>query len=223
MAGHVPDSLSVDWCTEDRICLLLEEFFQGPVDLDPCSNRWSRVKANEAWTLENGSDGLVGNWGKYNKIFVNPPFGKGWWKPYDTDPNRRLYIWPSDRAKLKAEMSAPDFQKLMKEFELVSIGDWIERCRCYGNLATVVGLFPCYPSTRAWQTHVWPHAQAVLFPKGRLRFRLVYQGPDGVTEKTGPAPMDCSLVLWTPERAHLDRFKDVFKKLGHVQPVRPCP
>jgi hypothetical protein len=236
MAGYTADALSADWCTPDWVIDIVHEVFGDSPDLDPCSNPYSRVKAKTEFTLEKGNDGLVDDWGFARTIYVNPPFGKGWWKANNT--GRRDYIWPSNRniqlegltAKytlqgvLGAEQKAlvkKDFNAWIKPYTKVDIGDWIKRSADYGSdrydcARSVIGLIPAYPGTGAWQKHVWPRARAVFFPKGRLHFRLVYLQPDGSTvEKTGPAPMDCALPLWGLDHVH--KFHKLFSKRGHVQ------
>jgi hypothetical protein len=123
MAGHIPDSLSVDWCTEDKYIACVHETFEGPPETDPCSNPHSRVRAKHEFMLQNGRDGLLESWGK-RSAFMNPPFGKGWWKskPHQSQCNgllvdggfgppycacgagrQREYIWPADRAAKAGE------------------------------------------------------------------------------------------------------------------------
>src|SRR5690348_14824116 len=75
MAGHIPDSLSVDWCTPDKIVTPIHKVFGGPPALDPCSNPFSHIKATTEFRLDLGNDGLVDPWDG-DTIFVNPPFGK---------------------------------------------------------------------------------------------------------------------------------------------------
>jgi hypothetical protein len=126
MAGHIPDSLSVDWCTEDKYVDCVHETFDGTPDLDPCSNPHSRVGAKRQYMLQTGDDGLVDRWiGESG--FMNPPFGKGWWKSVEHQPQcnriavdggygppycacgaarRREYIWPADRAAKLEELIA---------------------------------------------------------------------------------------------------------------------
>jgi hypothetical protein len=207
----------------------LRELFGGPPDLDPCSNPYSRVGAKTEYTLEKGNDGLVDSWlfrntyvnWLFRNIYVNPPFGKGWYKTLDD--GRREYIWPSDRKAKKAELSKADFKAWIKDYKLVDIGHWIKKCADTAagpSRSNVVGLIPSYPDTRAWHNHVWPRAQVIFFPKGRIHFRLVYSQPDGSTiEKTGPAPMACALPLWTQDPELVDRFGQVFSQHGHVQLV----
>jgi hypothetical protein len=254
MAGHIPTALSCDWCTEDRLCDLNVKLFGKQVDLDPCSNPHSHVRAKREYMLQNGHDGLVDPWDipDVTDAFVNPPFGKGWWKWKEHAPTctggardnswcecgaagKREYIWPSDRDAKKVELALvhgwEDEQKKVltkpgkkafdawaKDYTLVSIGDWIRRCADYGAGLNVLGLIPSYPGTQAWKKDVWKRAKAVFFPEGRLHFRLVYTLPDGSTvEKTGPAPMDCALPLWTRDLDLVDDFRRIYTPYGHVQ------
>ena len=55
------------WCTPQWLTKLLPV-----VDLDPCSNERSTVKARTAYRLDRGEDGLALPW--VGSIFVNPPF-----------------------------------------------------------------------------------------------------------------------------------------------------
>jgi hypothetical protein len=246
MAGHIPDSLSVDWCTEDKYVECVHKTFGGPPDLDPCSNPHSRVGARTSYMLPH-SDGLVLPWTGASG-FMNPPFGKGWWKLRGCENQvcacmgtcrEREYIWPGDRsAKLEALIrqakeelgthnKTPEVEKLAesrfkawaKDYTLVDIGDWIERAAAAGNAMEqgLIGLLPSYPGTRAWPEHVFPKARRIFFPKGRLHFRLVYTQPDGTTiEKTGPAPMDCAFPLWTHNLYIVHAFEQAFGPHGRV-------
>lgn len=45
----------------------------GHIDLDPCSNRTSLVRATTAWDKKD--DGLVRPWRGFGTVFVNPPYG----------------------------------------------------------------------------------------------------------------------------------------------------
>lgn len=66
-------SLSKDWCTPPKYVNAIREFFGGSIELDPCSNEYSIVKADVEWMLPK-VDGLRAEW-KYRTIYVNPPYG----------------------------------------------------------------------------------------------------------------------------------------------------
>lgn len=57
------------WCTPSWLTALLPE-----VDLDPCSNPYSTVRASKAYMLEAGQDGLALPW--KGLVFVNPPYSR---------------------------------------------------------------------------------------------------------------------------------------------------
>lgn len=240
MAGHIPDSLSVDWCTPQREVDGVHETFGGPPDLDPCSNPHSTVGAWTSFMLPE-KDGLVDSWSPYLKRYVNPPFGKGWWFPAaHTDlrcamraigevknpcvcgaEGKREYVWPAERAQKKATMSDAQFKAWIKPQKLVSIADWIQLCsrtNVYKD-TTTIGLIPAYPGVKVWHTDVWPTARAIFFPEGRLHFRLV-DSVTGDVVNDGPAPMDCCMPYWGEGGMRLVRFQKYFSKFGHVQVLR---
>ena len=62
------------WGTPPKYVEAVKAFFGGQIDLDPCSNEWSVVKAKIEYRLPQ-HDGLKASW-NYKKIFVNPPYGK---------------------------------------------------------------------------------------------------------------------------------------------------
>lgn len=66
-------SLSKDWCTPPKYVKAVRDFFGGRIELDPCSNEYSIVKADVEWMLPE-VDGLSAEW-KYRTIYVNPPYG----------------------------------------------------------------------------------------------------------------------------------------------------
>jgi hypothetical protein len=64
------------WCSPPEIAEPLEEFFQGPVAIDPCSNDRSIIKATVALTR----GGLVLPWlvrGSERTGYQNDPYSKG--------------------------------------------------------------------------------------------------------------------------------------------------
>jgi hypothetical protein len=63
------------WCSPPEIRDPLEQFFSGPVDVDPCSNDRSIIKAHEARTF----GGLVLPWwrnGTPGTVYQNDPYSK---------------------------------------------------------------------------------------------------------------------------------------------------
>ena len=67
------DTLSKDWCTPHKYVDAVRRVFGGQIDLDPCSNKWSVVKAKIEWSLPH-DDGLRKQW-SFPTIYVNPPYG----------------------------------------------------------------------------------------------------------------------------------------------------
>ena len=72
-AGRKINSQSQDWGTPACYVQAVKEFFGGEVDLDPCSNPYSIVKAKVEYALP-ARDGLKEGW-NYKRIYVNPPYG----------------------------------------------------------------------------------------------------------------------------------------------------
>lgn len=72
-AGRCVNSQSVDWCTPLRYVEAVKQVFGGSIELDPCSNPWSIVKAKKEFCLPR-TDGLHKNW-NYKTVYVNPPYG----------------------------------------------------------------------------------------------------------------------------------------------------
>ena len=73
-AGRRVNTKSQDWCTPPKYIEAVRRFFNGRIDLDPCSNANSIVGADVEFKLPD-HDGLVEEWtGKF--IYVNPPYGK---------------------------------------------------------------------------------------------------------------------------------------------------
>ena len=67
IATALPESTRDGWCTPSWLTDLLPE-----VDLDPCSNSRSTVRARVSCSLERGEDGLKVPW--LGLVFVNPPY-----------------------------------------------------------------------------------------------------------------------------------------------------
>lgn len=72
-AGRTVNSQSVNWRTPSKYVMAVKALFNGKVALDPCSNKWSIVEAETAFSLPE-QDGLIEEW-NYQTIYVNPPYG----------------------------------------------------------------------------------------------------------------------------------------------------
>jgi len=71
-AGRNVNTGSVHWNTPPKYVQPVKKVL-GVIELDPCSNIGSIVKA----TTELYENGLDIDWNQYNTIFVNPPYGRG--------------------------------------------------------------------------------------------------------------------------------------------------
>lgn len=84
-AGRTVNSLSQEWGTPKKYVDAIKEFFDGDVDLDPCSNEYSVVNALTEYQLPE-HDGLRESW-DYKRIYVNPPYGA------DRERGTRIKNW----------------------------------------------------------------------------------------------------------------------------------
>ena len=73
-AGRKVITDNKNWGTPPKYVEAVKAFFDGQIDLDPCSNEWSVVNAKVEYRLPQ-HDGLKASW-DFKKIFVNPPYGK---------------------------------------------------------------------------------------------------------------------------------------------------
>lgn len=72
-AGRNINTLSQSWGTPLKYVKAVKEVFGGVINLDPCSNDYSLVKAEIEYKLPK-HDGLKESW-DYSTIYVNPPYG----------------------------------------------------------------------------------------------------------------------------------------------------
>ena len=72
-AGRKSVTSNKDWCTPKKYVDVIKKMWNGKIDLDPCSNIHSIVKANMEFMLPH-QDGLGEDWG-YGAVYVNPPYG----------------------------------------------------------------------------------------------------------------------------------------------------
>lgn len=72
-AGRTVNSQSLNWCTPAKYVHAVRDVFGGHIALDPCSNKWSIVKADTEYRLPD-HDGLRHTW-DFPTVYVNPPYG----------------------------------------------------------------------------------------------------------------------------------------------------
>jgi hypothetical protein len=72
-AGRKVNTLSQSWCTPHKYVNAIKAFWNGEIELDPCSNDYSIVHANLEFKLPQ-TDGLKQDW-NYSTVYVNPPYG----------------------------------------------------------------------------------------------------------------------------------------------------
>ena len=63
-----------DLCTPSPIIDRVVKWL-GPINLDPCSNEWSSVRAAASYSIDRGEDGLNLPW--FGRVWENPPYGRG--------------------------------------------------------------------------------------------------------------------------------------------------
>jgi hypothetical protein len=90
----------------------------GSVDLDPCSNERSHVRAARTFRLDNGQDGLVlAKFVDHNhRVFINPPYSRGqvelWIRAYEH--TRFVFL-------LRLDTSTQWFAQLMRRTETICV------------------------------------------------------------------------------------------------------
>ena len=72
-AGRKVNTISQEWGTPEKYVSAVRHFFGGHIDLDPCSNEYSIVRAAVEYMLPQ-NDGLHESW-NFPTIYVNPPYG----------------------------------------------------------------------------------------------------------------------------------------------------
>jgi DNA N-6-adenine-methyltransferase (Dam) len=86
-AGRASVSIKKDWGTPQKYVNAVRTFFDGSVDLDPCSNIYSIVGARVVFALPD-TNGLKESWA-YPTIYVTPPYGN------DKQTGTRISDWLS--------------------------------------------------------------------------------------------------------------------------------
>lgn len=74
-----------DYCTPKNYVDSINEFFYDNIELDPCWNQYSLIKAKQKYSLPD-NNGLKCSW-NYKTIYVNPPYG------IDKENNTKIKDW----------------------------------------------------------------------------------------------------------------------------------
>lgn len=101
------------WCSPPEIADPLEEFYQGPVDFDPCSNERSIIQARKALT----SGGLILPW-------CLPARMKPKHTGYQNDPYSQAEVWTE---KMLAELACGNLREHIRLSMFSCSSKWWER------------------------------------------------------------------------------------------------
>jgi hypothetical protein len=196
--GHIAESGSVDWRTPSKIVEPSRAALGGRIDLDPCSTSGSLVKARHEFLLSRREDGLGLSWthphelakdfpyhdglGTRVSVYVNPPYGRCYL-------NRTTFEVLTQREFRERFPDVLQRKHLTRDraWTVSDIGDWVEKAyREHQAGADVVMLIPAAVDTAHWQDVIFPHAKAICYLRGRVRFEGAAQG----------APMACATVYF---------------------------
>lgn len=157
MAGAIADAANLDWNTPEYIVEAVRKTFNGSIDLDPCSNNSSLVKAKENWIYP-AHNGLLESWSSslVKTVYVNPPYG-------------RSYLY---RGKCLLPKQFRELTKAQKaECTTQTIYDWVKKANNEAQLGCqIIMLIPAAPGIRAWQEIIFKDADQICFIKGRVKF-----------------------------------------------------
>jgi hypothetical protein len=153
---------SNNWNTPPKLLEIIGNFFNGKIDLDPCSNSGSMVKAFRAYELPY-NDGLVKTWhiyegGRVTNVFFNPPYG-----PYYLSDDKTRQLSPKEYNNLGKP----------KEFTRYTIKDWIKKAVQERGIGLIdgIGLVPARGvGNSTWQRLIWPKTDAICFLSKRYPF-----------------------------------------------------
>ena len=195
--------------TPPELIAPIKEFWGGKIDLDPCSNKTSLVKAETEWSLP--TNGLFQPWGinypKKTTVFINPPYG-----PYYISNN--------------GIVQSPSEHKKMLEFRYTVFGasSWVRHTikgwLVCGKESAQSGNCDCIflipargTGSTVWQNVIYPFSDAVCYLKKRTPFWEGGEPCKGPTGEVSPGTFDCALVYFGSEAK---RFRQHFNKLGYV-------
>jgi len=86
-AGRKNNIIKKDYNTPPKYVELINLLFDNGIDLDPCSNFHSLIKAKTKFILPH--DGLKESWTNYHTVFINCPYGR------DSERKTSIYDWLS--------------------------------------------------------------------------------------------------------------------------------
>lgn len=203
---------SNDWNTPPELLEPIRDYFKGVIDLDPCSNDLSQVKATVEYKLPY-KNGLNEPWSIYSNqttcVFFNPPYA-----PYYYSEEKRILQLSSGRLNPTCDgiiLNAEQYDDAGKPdgYKRITIGDWVGGARLVsGEKVLSIGLIPARGvGNRTWQRIIWPKADAICFLNKRYPF----------WENGKPAPnsgtFDLALLYFG---AHKFEFRSYFSRYGHV-------
>lgn len=206
MAGHIATAGNIHHNTPEHLlerARLLSP--RGQIDLDPCSNETSIVRAKTEYRLP-AQDGLVLPWAVfdqgYSLTWCNPPFG-------------RYYTHIRDHQALSVKEYQALVEKAPEEalsYEAHSLREWIVKAdsefwkfKVAPAHAETIMILPASIDTAQWQDLIFKKAVAWLALRGRMKFLGCEQS----------APMATALVYWGTGP---DKFVEAFKNLGKAYP-----
>lgn len=218
MAGHIATAKSQNWTTDADTVARIKRVFGGRIDLDPCSNSESVVGALRNYSLPD-KNGLKEPWDAEYTYF-NPPFGRAYIHGSCNSLCIKIEVENRGKGKKKKRTVYTCTRcQLVLEREHVegsSITDWLQRGAQTSRedySRGVIGLIPAAVSTRHFHKYVWEAADAVCFPKGRLKFDGLPAEDARENDNGGSAPMDTVLAYWGQDA---DAFENVFNEIGYV-------
>ena len=189
MAGRIASAATTEWRTPGAIIGMIRAFFRRDIDLDPCGTAGHEIAGK---TVLLPKDGLALEWGNFETVFVNPPFGTSYVKLWEC-------ITPKELKRRCLAGETKDY-----EWRKQTLGMWVEKAEISSRVggSQVVMLIPAAVDTAWWQGIILPRAAGICFIKGRVKF-------DGNSK--GPATMPCALVYFGEAGR---RFRVTFKELG---------
>jgi hypothetical protein len=198
---------SNDFNTPPELVEPIKSFWGGKIDLDPCSNKGSLVKAETEWMLPTNS--LKQPWAikvpKRTTVFVNPPYAPYWLSEsgHVLSPKQYNAMINSDYVMCGAG-----------EWKRYTIKSWLMYGKASSSFCDIIYLIPARGAgSSVWQNVIFPYSDAICYLKKRSPFwenGEPCKGPDG---KVNPGTFDCALVYFGSEAK---RFKSHFSSLGYV-------